>query len=56
MIIIIFKLLQGNALLCGLGDGAIVTVDVREKREGSSAALISHIPYSSSDRTLGSSG
>ncbi|KAG6696256.1 hypothetical protein I3842_09G139100 [Carya illinoinensis] len=46
---------SGNALLCGLGDGAIVTVDVREKREGSSAALISHIPYSSSDRTLGSS-
>ncbi|KAF5475361.1 hypothetical protein F2P56_007170 [Juglans regia] len=46
---------SGNALLCGLRDGAIVTVDVREKREGSSAALISHIPYSSSDKTLGSS-
>ncbi|KAF2286858.1 hypothetical protein GH714_033400 [Hevea brasiliensis] len=38
---------SGNIVLCGLRNGAIVTVDVREKREGFSARLIRHkIPHS----------
>ncbi|XP_065853925.1 uncharacterized protein [Euphorbia lathyris] len=36
-----------NNILCGLRNGTIVTVDVREKREGFSTRLVRHrIPYS----------
>ncbi|GLT98889.1 hypothetical protein SLE2022_163640 [Rubroshorea leprosula] len=42
---------SGNLVLCGLRNGAIVTVDVREK-QGVSARLIKHrIPYLSSERS-----
>lgn len=42
---------SGNAVLCGYRNGAIVTVDTREKQERSSARLIRHrIPYSSQGR------
>ncbi|XP_050231926.1 uncharacterized protein LOC126680785 isoform X2 [Mercurialis annua] len=38
---------SGNNVLCGLRNGAILTVDIREKREGFSGRLIRHrIPYS----------
>ncbi|KDP43121.1 hypothetical protein JCGZ_26654 [Jatropha curcas] len=38
---------SGNVVLCGLRNGAILTVDVRENREGFSARLIRHrIPHS----------
>ncbi|WCJ33277.1 Transducin/WD40 repeat-like superfamily protein [Euphorbia peplus] len=38
---------SGNNALCGLRNGAIVTVDVREKREVFSIRLVKHrIPYS----------
>ncbi|XP_041027393.1 DDB1- and CUL4-associated factor 4 [Juglans microcarpa x Juglans regia] len=47
---------SGNALLCGLRNGVIVTVDVREKQEGNSVRLISHrIPCSPLSKTVGSS-
>lgn len=40
-------LLQGNVVLCGLRNGAIVTVDVRENQERCSSRLIRHrIPFS----------
>ncbi|GAV75061.1 hypothetical protein CFOL_v3_18540, partial [Cephalotus follicularis] len=43
---------SGNIVLCGLRNGAIVTVDVREKREGFTARLIKHrIPNSPLGRT-----
>ncbi|KAL6206226.1 hypothetical protein ACLB2K_023475 [Fragaria x ananassa] len=47
---------SGNVVLCGLRNGAIVTVDVREKREGFSARHASHrIQHSTLDSTLGKS-
>ena len=49
-------LLQGNVILCGLRNGAIVTVDSRESRESLSGRLITHrIPYTSSDKKVGGS-
>nr|XP_023898103.1 uncharacterized protein LOC112009976 [Quercus suber] len=45
---------SGNAILCGLRNGAIVTVDVRDKRESSSARFIRHrMPCSPLDKTVG---
>uniref|UniRef100_A0A6N2M5T8 Uncharacterized protein n=2 Tax=Salix viminalis TaxID=40686 RepID=A0A6N2M5T8_SALVM len=42
---------SGNVVLCGLRNGAILTVDVREKQERVSDRLIRHrIPYSSLGR------
>ncbi|KAL9386788.1 hypothetical protein Peur_019912 [Populus x canadensis] len=42
---------SGNVVLCGLINGAILTVDVREKQERVSDRLIRHrIPYSSLGR------
>ncbi|XVE67579.1 hypothetical protein DITRI_Ditri08aG0171700 [Diplodiscus trichospermus] len=42
----------GNLVLCGLRNGAIVTVDVRENHESTSARLTRHrIPYFSSGRS-----
>uniref|UniRef100_A0A5B7BJG7 Uncharacterized protein n=1 Tax=Davidia involucrata TaxID=16924 RepID=A0A5B7BJG7_DAVIN len=39
---------SGNSVLCGLRNGAIVTVDTRQKPEGFSARLTRHrIPYAS---------
>ncbi|KAJ7004440.1 hypothetical protein NC653_009339 [Populus alba x Populus x berolinensis] len=50
-IYLFFILLQGNVVLCGLINGAILTVDVREKQEMVSDRLIRHrIPYSSLGR------
>ncbi|XP_062012233.1 uncharacterized protein LOC133728814 [Rosa rugosa] len=47
---------SGNVVLCGLRNGAIVTVDVREKREGFSARHASHrIRHSPLDSTPGKS-
>ncbi|KAL5578007.1 hypothetical protein UlMin_019706 [Ulmus minor] len=47
---------SGNVVLCGLRNGAIVTVDVRERREGSSARLVRHrISHLASDNTIGKS-
>ncbi|GLT69551.1 hypothetical protein SLA2020_416940 [Shorea laevis] len=47
---------SGNAILCGLRNGVIVTVDVREKRAGSSARPIRHrITHTPLDRTVGNS-
>ncbi|XP_061356559.1 uncharacterized protein LOC133300983 isoform X2 [Gastrolobium bilobum] len=47
---------SGNVVLCGLRNGAIVTVDIREKRERLSGRLISHrISSISSDKKVGSS-
>ncbi|XP_029130126.1 DDB1- and CUL4-associated factor 4 isoform X2 [Cajanus cajan] len=47
---------SGNVILCGLRNGAIVTVDFREKRERLSGRLITHrIPYTSSDKKVGGS-
>ncbi|CAL0301560.1 unnamed protein product [Lupinus luteus] len=47
---------SGNVILCGLRNGAIVTVDFREKRERLSSRFIKHrIPYSSSNKKAGSS-
>jgi hypothetical protein len=44
-------LLQGNIVLCGLRNGAILTVDVREKQERVSDRFIRRrIPYSSLGR------
>ncbi|TKY45746.1 DDB1- and CUL4-associated factor 4 [Spatholobus suberectus] len=52
----IFLLLQGNVILCGLRNGAILTVDFREKRERLSDRLITHqIPCTSSDKKVGGS-
>lgn len=49
-------LFQGNVVLCGLRNGAVVTVDVREKREGFSARHARHrIRHSPLDNTLGKS-
>ncbi|KAH1209196.1 DDB1- and CUL4-associated factor 4-like protein 2 [Glycine max] len=46
----------GNVILCGLRNGAIVTVDSRESRESLSGRLITHrIPYTSSDKKVGGS-
>ena len=40
-------------ILCGLRNGAIVTVDSRERRESLSGRLITHrIPYASSDKKV----
>lgn len=48
----LYFLLQGNVVLCGLRNGAIVTVDIRERPEGVSNRLIKHqIPYSPLHRT-----
>jgi hypothetical protein len=47
-----YLLLQGNAILCGLRNGVIVTVDVREKRAGSSARPIRHRITHTSTRQL----
>ncbi|KAK9937261.1 hypothetical protein M0R45_014063 [Rubus argutus] len=45
---------SGNVVLCGLRNGAVVTVDVREKREGFSARHARHrIRHSPLDNTLG---
>ncbi|KAK6254250.1 hypothetical protein QUC31_015970 [Theobroma cacao] len=42
----------GNLVLCGLRNGAIVTVDVRENQDGLSARLMRHrVPYFSSGRS-----
>ena len=50
-IYLFFILLRGNVVLCGLINGAILTVDVREKQERVSDRLIRHrIPYSSLGR------
>ncbi|KAM5587017.1 hypothetical protein ABKV19_005790 [Rosa sericea] len=47
---------SGNVVLCGLRNGAIVTVDVREKREGFVARHASQrIQHSPLDSTLGKS-
>lgn len=47
---------SGNVVLCGLRNGAVVTVDVREKREGFSARHARHrIRHSPLDTTLGKS-
>ncbi|EXB83247.1 DDB1- and CUL4-associated factor 4 [Morus notabilis] len=47
---------SGNVVLCGLRNGAIITVDAREKQEGSSARLVRHrISNSPSDNTVGKS-
>ncbi|XP_059437328.1 uncharacterized protein LOC132170380 isoform X3 [Corylus avellana] len=47
---------SGNAILCGLRNGVIVTVDVREKQVGSSARLIRHrITHAPLDKTVGNS-
>ncbi|KAG4946374.1 hypothetical protein JHK87_042381 [Glycine soja] len=47
---------SGNVILCGLRNGAIVTVDSRESRESLSGRLITHrIPYTSSDKKVGGS-
>ncbi|XP_027362377.1 DDB1- and CUL4-associated factor 4 isoform X2 [Abrus precatorius] len=47
---------SGNVILCGLRNGAIVTVDFREKRERFSGRLITHrIPYTPSDKKVGGS-
>ncbi|XP_062162975.1 uncharacterized protein LOC133869896 [Alnus glutinosa] len=43
---------SGNAILCGLRNGVIVTVDVREKRAGSSARPIRHRITHTSTRQL----
>jgi len=52
---IFLLLLQGNVILCGLRNGAIVTADFRERRESLSDRLITHrIPYNS-DTKVGSS-
>ena len=41
-------MLQGNVVLCGLRNGAVVTVDVREKQEGAYARHTRHrVPYPS---------
>lgn len=48
--------LQGNGLLCGLRNGAVVTVDCREKRERlSSRPITQRISYISSDKKAQSS-
>lgn len=48
--------LQGNGLLCGLRNGAVVTVDFREKRERlSSRPITQRISYISSDKKAQSS-
>jgi len=50
-IYLFFILLQGNVVLCELINGAILTVDVREKQERVSDRLIRHrTPYSSLGR------
>ncbi|TKY72650.1 DDB1- and CUL4-associated factor 4 [Spatholobus suberectus] len=47
---------SGNVILCGLRNGAILTVDFREKRERLSDRLITHqIPCTSSDKKVGGS-
>ncbi|KAJ7969388.1 DDB1-and CUL4-associated factor 4 [Quillaja saponaria] len=47
---------SGNVVICGLRNGAIVTVDFREKREEFSSRLIRYrIPCSHLDKTVGSS-
>lgn len=49
-------MLQGDVVLCGLRNGAVVTVDVREKQGGSSARLTRHrVPYPSHRISEGSS-
>ncbi|KAL5843021.1 hypothetical protein ACOSQ3_013624 [Xanthoceras sorbifolium] len=46
----------GNVVLCGLRNGAIVTVDIRERPGGVSNRLIRHrLPYSPLHRTVQSS-
>ncbi|KAH7522813.1 hypothetical protein JRO89_XSUnG0102600 [Xanthoceras sorbifolium] len=47
---------DGNVVLCGLRNGAIVTVDIRERPGGVSNRLIRHrLPYSPLHRTVQSS-
>jgi hypothetical protein len=48
-------LLQGNVILCGLRNGAVVSVDFREKRLLSSRLTEHRISYVSSDKKVGSS-
>ncbi|XP_044497321.1 DDB1- and CUL4-associated factor 4 isoform X2 [Mangifera indica] len=44
---------SGKVILCGLRNGAIMTVDVRERPQGSARRLIRHrIPYSPFRRTV----
>ncbi|XP_031285403.1 uncharacterized protein LOC116144088 isoform X2 [Pistacia vera] len=44
---------SGKVILCGLRNGAIVTVDVRERPQGSARRLIRHrIPYSPLRKTV----
>ncbi|KAI4332093.1 hypothetical protein L6164_017030 [Bauhinia variegata] len=46
---------SGNVILCGLRNGAIITVDFRQKRERFSSRLVTHrIPYPP-DKTIRSS-
>jgi len=47
--------LQGNVILCGLRNGAVVSVDFREKRLLSSRLTEHRISYVSSDKKVGSS-
>lgn len=45
-------ILQGNVVLNGLRNGAIVTIDIRERPTGTSNRLIAHrIPCSLTDST-----
>ncbi|KAF7840268.1 DDB1- and CUL4-associated factor 4 isoform X2 [Senna tora] len=46
---------SGNVILCGLRNGAIVTIDVREKREQSRRLITHRIPYQPLDGNVGSS-
>ncbi|GMY35078.1 ddb1- and cul4-associated factor 4 [Fagus crenata] len=47
---------SGNAILCGFRNGAIVTVDIRDKRASSLSRLTTHrITCSPLDKTLGNS-
>ncbi|PON42881.1 Guanine nucleotide-binding protein, beta subunit [Parasponia andersonii] len=44
---------SGNVVLCGLRNGAIVTVDVREKRDGSARLVRHSIPQLPLGKTVG---
>ncbi|KAF3450096.1 hypothetical protein FNV43_RR06176 [Rhamnella rubrinervis] len=47
---------SGNVVLCGLRNGAIITVDVRQKPERFSDRLVRHrLPHSPLDNTVGNS-
>jgi WD repeat-containing protein 21A len=48
-------LLQGNGILCGLRNGAVISVDFREKRLLSNRLTLHRIPHASSDKKAGNS-